>query len=286
VEVTRADSLTTVRRARPLVGTFVAIEASGPPARARHLEAAVRRAFEPIALVDALMSPVRAGSDLARLRAARPGARVRVHPWTLRVLRAAKRWWRLSGGAFDPTAGGRARGTLADLDVGGGPGTGGRANDVFVRARLDLDLGGIAKGFAVDRAIACLRRSRAVRGACVNAGGDLRVFGEVPRAVGIRDAGEPGRLAARVRLANGALATSGRAFAPGPLRALIDPREGRRGVPHRAAVSATVTAPTCLAADALGKIALFAPPETARALLHRARAHAFRLDGARITVLS
>ena len=86
-----------------------------------------------------------------------------------------------------------------------------------------------------------------------------------------------------LRIADGALATSGRAFAPGPLRGLVDPYSGRA---YRGPKSATIAAPTCAAADALSKVALFAPPGKARAILGRARARAFLLDGDRVLQLA
>lgn len=265
--------MTSIRRARPLLGTIVTIEIVGPGSREALLRAA-DRGFEAVERVHALMSPIERGSDVARLRRARPGQIVTVHPWTVSVLRAARRYWQDSGGAFDPAAGGR--GSLADLTLGPG-------RRVRVRGRVELDLGGIAKGSAVDRAIARLRRTPGVRAACVNAGGDLRVFGRAPIVVDVRHPRSPGRIAARVRLSNGALATSGPAFGPGPLRGLYDPFRNR---PYRGSASATAAARTCLAADALSKVALFAPPAKAVALVRRRGGRAFLVDGDRITTLA
>jgi len=71
-------------------------------------------------------------------------------------------------------------------------------------APLDIDLGGIAKGYAVDRALDALRAA-GCHGGLVNAGGDLAVFGARSRGIVCRD-----RLAdsVLVELKDAALATS------------------------------------------------------------------------------
>lgn len=128
------------------------------------------------------------------------------------------------------------------------------------RARLDpegaaLELGGIAKGYAVDRACEVLREN-GVSAGMVWAGGDLRVFGRK------RD-GTPWRIAVRhprkldenltiIALDSGAVATSGdyeRYFEAGGVRYhhIFDPATG---YPARASISTTVFAPTCTGADA------------------------------------
>jgi len=118
-----------------------------------------------------------------------------------------------------------------------------------------LDLGGIAKGFAIDRAIDLLR-SRGVAAALINLGGNVAVFGPAPNgeawSVGVKHPRED-RLIGRIRLSEGAVSTSGdydRFFEVDGVRYnhLIDPRTGWP-VPGLNAV--TVVAPTATAADAL-----------------------------------
>ena len=140
---------------------------------------------------------------------------------------------------------------------------------VHFRRPVTIDLGGIAKGFAVDRAVDALKKAGAISG-IVNAGGDLRVFGDDARAVQIRHPLDPGRTAGTVRLRNRALATSARYFAP----ALFDGRT-RQALPDETSV--TVAAPDCLTADALTKIALGSREETT-VLLAQYEADAFLLE--------
>jgi thiamine biosynthesis lipoprotein len=94
--------------------------------------------------------------------------------------------------------------------------------------------------------------------ACVNAGGDLRAYGEYGFQVAIRDPRQPGRAARHTRLRNQAMASSGsyfsqKAFAEREVSALIDGRDGR---PLTGPLSATVSAPSCMLADALTKVVL------------------------------
>ncbi len=75
------------------------------------------------------------------------------------------------------------------------------------RGTAHLDLGGIAKGYAVDRAIALLVE-RGVRSALVNAGGDLRHVGSESVTIRLRDPADPARLVAAIDIRDAALASS------------------------------------------------------------------------------
>ena len=147
------------------------------------------------------------------------------------------------------------------------------------RRPLILDFGGIAKGYAVDCAIAALR-SHGVESGQVNAGGDLRVFGPRAQPIHVRTGGPQGILLPLVEIADGAVATSayggdrrriaGRRWAT----PLIDPRAG---LPMMSTRTVSVIAPTCMLADALTKVV---------ALRGRAAARVLRDYGASATVLS
>ncbi len=111
---------------------------------------------------------------------------------------------------------------------------------------LAITLDGIAKGYAVDQAVVALRAAGATEG-LVNAGGDLRVFGDELQQIHVRHPGSPGKLIAIGSVKDAAVASSGRYFANS---CLVDPRTMR---PHTTALSATVIAPDCITADALTK---------------------------------
>ena len=129
-----------------------------------------------------------------------------------------------------------------------------------------MDLGGIAKGFAVDCAIEVLR-TFAVERAIVNAGGDLRHHGAWPMSVQVRDPQNAARVATSVLLDNAALAssTAGGFGAVAESASRIRDARGRLLPPL---AGATVQAPTCMLADALTKVVL-ATGDAAHPLLRR-----------------
>ena len=265
------------RRARPLLGTLVEVRAQGASSTA--FDVAADAAFDAIAQVHALMSFHDAGSDLRRIARARAGERLAVHPHTAAVLLRAQRWARVSGGAFDAGCAARAvaRGWLPEPSDGTPPGAlpfedalEVEGHQVRVHAPVWLDFGGIAKGYAVDLAVAKLRRAGVHTGA-VNAGGDLRVFGTLEETVLVRSPFDASELWPVAALRDSACATSasGEVSARTPA---VDAAPAPRSV--------TVLAPTACAADALTKI-VWQQGELASALLRRARARALvvRADG-------
>ena len=257
-----------MRRARPLLGTFVEIAVAG--ARPVEMEAAVEEAFTAVATVHRLMSFHDEASDISRLNRSAFDHPVAVHRWTFEVLDAALEFHRRSAGVFDigvaPAL--QALGLLPRRD-GETPLPSAVAKDAdaiallsdgtvrFCDCAVRIDVGGIAKGYAVDRAVEVLRHCGMGEGV-VNAGGDLAVFGPHPHAIHIRDPRRPQRPMCEVGLRDTALASSAGRFDPlassEPVAsAVIDPRSG---APVHGVVGATVRAPTCVVADALTKIVM------------------------------
>ncbi|HEX5354704.1 MAG TPA: FAD:protein FMN transferase [Aquabacterium sp.] len=227
-----------VRRARPVLGTLVDI---GVPAGA---EAALQAAFEVMQLVQRHMSVFESGSDLRRSLAAEPGQPVALHPWTAEVLQFAQTLHVQSAGLFDVALGSGSW----QLDRQG--------DDCFLirhRASTRIDLGGLAKGWAVDKAVEAAL-AHGASAIWVNAGGDLRVQG-LTLPVVLRD-----ELSGGVRpwaeLQDGALATSD--FRPGARSRLTG---------QVAALHLSVLAPRCAWADALTKV-LAQCPELDQGLAH------------------
>ena len=234
------------------MGTLVAIEARS--ADAALAEEAVNAAFAVVHKVASLLHPTRAGSDLARLNRAAAGCRLPVHPWTVTLLRLSRALCARSGGLFEPALPGA--GSIMHWVPAG-------ACAVVVRQRARVDFGGIAKGYAVDLAVAAMR-SAGIRRGLINAGGDLRVFGDLPWPVTIRT----GPSAVALELRNCALATSdpGCKDQPAEHRGYY---RGDCGPGRRAPRPASVAAQTAAIADALTKIVMFAAPaNSARLLAH------------------
>lgn len=225
------------RRARPLLGTLVDIGlAPGSPAPA----AALAAAFGAIAAVQAALSRFDAASPISRFQQLPAGASLPLPACAQRVLRAAQALQQASAGLFD-------------ISLGSGPAGwrchAGRLHKLQPGVRLDL--GGIAKGHAVDAAVRALQRA-GCPAAWVNAGGDLRVYGDVALPLHLRDA-QHGGARPLGQLRDGALATSH--FAPGSRSNLHRPVAADGLLPPSTpGWQVSVAAPRALWADALTKI--------------------------------
>jgi len=249
-----------MRRAQPWLGTLVDITADGDAQ-------AITLAFAEVALVHRLMSFHDAASDISRLNRAAAGELLEVHPHTWQVLRLAAQIGQLSLGLFNIACAPR----LVDWQCLPRPDDAGKPayhpmlavyqceQEPLMRklAAGWVDVGGIAKGYAVDLAVEALQRAGVAAG-CVNAGGDLRCFGDRAWPVAVRDPRAPQRSGARLELRNEALATSAAYFSARShegrqISALVD---GRNGEPLLMAMSASVRAPRCAIADALTKVVL------------------------------
>ncbi|UCH50037.1 MAG: FAD:protein FMN transferase [Betaproteobacteria bacterium] len=272
-----------VRRARPLLGTLVEITLAGQAESKLH--EAADAAFAEIARIHELMSVHSKESDLYRVNNAAVGSAVPVDTRTWQVLNLAAEISGESNGVFDVTVGAAmmARGALPRM-VNGLPDRQATYRDiellpgdcVRLQRELAIDLGGIAKGYAVDRAV-CILRKHGVPAGCVNAGGDLRAFGDEVQTVHVRDPLEPAIARAEVKLRNRALATSAnyagsRGFDSSGV--VLDPRDKRGVVAGR---SASVRAEDCAVADALAKCVLLTGT-TSALLLRRFGAQGFLIE--------
>ena len=253
---------------------------AGPlSAGTRSFAAAARAVEEVFREADARFSRFRPDSELSRVNVA-AGRWQAVSAMFAELLRRSLDAARATEGLFDPTvlpaliAAGYDRDYDELLRKRPRPPFAARAaarwHDVQLDGRMlflpegaALDFGGIAKGWAVDRAI---ERTSGLRWSMVDAGGDLAIAGRPPRPVPITvaDPWEPAAELAQLGLDGGALATSsvvGRSWAPGQHH-LIDPRTWR---PARTpVVQSTVWAPTCVEAEVLAKWSLLRGPRSLR----------------------
>jgi thiamine biosynthesis lipoprotein len=212
------------------------------------------------------MSFHEAGSDLDRLHCARIGDRISIDARTHEVLGWSARIASASGGLFDPTIAARqvASGLLPRPASAWSPHAAADWRDVELLAShgvrlarpLWIDLGGIAKGYAVDRAVEILAGAGASQ-VCVNAGGDLRLAGARAESIHVRT---PSGVCAdaSVELIDGALATSAESASRRDARCTTSASRmhgrARRALGAQRIVS--VAAPLCVVADALTKVVL------------------------------
>lgn len=280
-----------IRRARPLLGTFVEIEVAG--AAKSEMAAAVDAAFEAVACVHRLMSFHEDDSDVSRLNREAWLRPTEVHAWTFAVLETAVEMNRRSKGIFDiavaPAL--QSMALLPRPDDDRPIAAQARSYDAIellegqtVRFRdrdVRIDLGGIAKGFAVDRALEVLRGAR-MTSALVNAGGDLAAFGPEAQTIHIRHPRDPRRLMCSVEISDEALASTARRYDPVQSAdtvdsAIIDPATGKA---TEASDGVTVRARSCMVADALTKMVMICGTDAIEWLEHyHASALLVCLDG-------
>ena len=277
---------------RMSMGSAYAIAAYGDDAAA--LAAAVEAAFDEVDRIDRLMSHYKPDSPLSRLnREAGQGATVRVDPELFDFIAESLRYSRESDGAFDVTVGPlmkawgffRGEGRLpAPGELDEARGRIGWKHVVldaaartirFERPRMELDLGGIAKGYAVDRAVAVLK-ARGLAAALVSAGGSTTYgLGAPPDESGwkvsIQDPVRSQKTALHVVLKDRALSVSGsyeRSFEVDGVRYshIMDPRTAR---PVQGLLSVAVLSETGTAGDALDNVLFVQGVEWSRTYLSR-----------------
>jgi thiamine biosynthesis lipoprotein len=272
------------------MGTFLTVTGYGPDSGAAR--SAVGAAGRAVFRVDSLMSTWQPESEISHLNdAAGSGQWTQLSPETLEVLLASRLLARVSGGAFDVTVG-------PLMHVWGFRGAGARVpapaaldsarelvgdsvlevDSARARARLQrrgsaVDLGAIAKGYALDLAASAMRAAGASAG-MVDLGGNVLVFGRPPAGreewvIGILDPRDPDGIIGEIRLAEGSVATSGdyeQFFEAGGIRYshIMDPG---RGEPARGTLQTTVVAPTGLQSDGLSTTLFVLGPDRGRAFL-------------------
>jgi len=254
-----------------IMGTRCAVELwSDDAARG---EAAITSVFDDMKRIDRLMSTWKEDTEISRVN--REGSKhpVKISQELFRLLQVSVEYSELTHGAFDITY--ASVGYLYDFKKGVHPDQ--KAIDqalpginwrhmvldakkttvFFTRPGMRIDLGGIAKGYSVDRGIEILQKQGITR-AMVNAGGDTRIIGDRfgrPWVVGVRDPDHEGKMFLRLPLSDTAFSTSGdyeRYFDEDGKRFhhIIDPKTGDSA---RKVRSVTIISGTATRTDALTK---------------------------------
>ncbi len=254
-----------------IMGTETELTAVSTSGRQGDAHVGTAEAEKALRKVEAKLSTYLESSELSLLNASPPGETLDLSPDTLALLRFSKDITDATNGAFDPTfapifslwsRSGRAGQLPSDDDLAAALAACGWQQfdmaDSGASKRVDgarIDLGGIAKGYGIDRAIEALYQNDCA-GGLVNVGGDIRCFG-------IRAEGGKWRIAVKhpfvangqigvLELTEGAVCTSGNYERYSVIEGqryshIIDPRTGR---PTEANPSVTVLAPSATLADA------------------------------------
>ncbi|MHB9108406.1 MAG: FAD:protein FMN transferase [Armatimonadota bacterium] len=275
-------------RAQYLMGTLLEVLVYAPDRP--HADRAISRAFAEVARLEAILSTYRPGSDVSRLNRAPAGQAGAMSPEVIDLLAQSREISEATHGAFDVTVGPlielwrNAAGTdtlpsaealaavrdrvgLRHLSVQG---------ETVCRLRdgVEVNFGGIGKGYALDHAAEVLR-AEGIEAALLNFGGQVLVTGLPPGrtcwTVEVRDPRDPWNPAlhlSALRLVAGSVSTSadyarGLTIAGRPYSHILDPRTGQ---PVAGMRSATVIAPTAAEADALSTALYVLGPEAGRRL--------------------
>lgn len=254
---------------QPIMGTNIHVEFwHEDPAAARDALAAV---IDEMHRIDELMSPFRESSELSAINRGAGAAPVAVSAELLALLERSAEVSRMTDGAFDITY--ASAGRFYDYRKGVRPDEAQLTAAVqaidyryvqidreagtvrFAHPEVYVDLGGIAKGHAVDRGIELLR-ARGIDQAMIAAGGDSRIIGDrrgQPWTVGVQDPRKPGTMAVLLPLEDTAVSTSGdyeRFFERDGVRYhhILDPTTGDSA---REVRSVTILGPEATLTDAL-----------------------------------
>ena len=274
-------------RDEAIMGTAIHVELWSDDAVAA--TAAIDAVMDEMHRIDALMSPYKESSELSRINRDAARQPVAVCAELFDLLDRSLAFSELSGGAFDITyasvghlydyrnrirpsdeqlAAAREAIGYRHLQLDRPSGT-----VRFARAGVRIDLGGFAKGHAVDNAVRLLQQ-RGIANAIVSAGGDSRVLGDRrgrPWTIGIRDPRRPGEVVAVLPLEDTAISTSGdyeRYFERDGVRHhhVLDPHTGRSADRVR---SVTILAPNGLTSEALSKTVFVLGAREGLALIDR-----------------
>jgi FAD:protein FMN transferase len=258
-----------------IMGTRIFVELWAEDDAKQRGEQAIDAVMDEMRHIDDSMSVYKPTSEVSKVNSLAAQQPVTISPELFKLLTTALEYSRITEGAFDITYASvgymydfRARKRPTEQQIQSAlPAVNYRhvlldaatSTVRFTQPGVRIDLGGIAKGYAVDCGIDILR-ARGFTHALVNAGGDSRVIGDrfgKPWVIGIRHPDHPDQVITRVPLTDSAFSTSGdyeRYFDEDGVRYhhIIDPRTGHSASKVR---SATVIAPTATRTDGLSKTA-------------------------------
>ncbi len=268
-----ADDSLVAATSRPaaIMGTSCTLTVVLPSEKSTIAQESLAKAEATLRRIESLMSTYRDDSEVRRLKNASAKQRVALSPETLAVLRASRHFAEVSGGAFDVTAAPlfqlwKRCGKLDRPPTQEEIATARTASswDAFTlledgavkgNSLAEVDLGGIAKGYGIDRAVETMKEAGCV-GGLVEVGGDLRCFGRKPGGhrwrIALRSPAGP-EYAGVLEVESAAVCTSGDYLRFVEIKGIryshiIDPRSG---LPVDTMPSVTVIAPDTTTADGL-----------------------------------
>ncbi|MGJ8675992.1 MAG: FAD:protein FMN transferase [Akkermansiaceae bacterium] len=255
------------QQCKPLLGTYVEISLSGALSKDELFELSLA-GFTEIERIQQLMSFHDTESELSRINQSAHLEIIHISQEMLEVLTLALQLSEMSDGLFDLSVGSELvrRGILPSQlerpkqqtrlrDQANWRAIQLEGNQLQFLEPLQLDLGGIAKGYAVDRALSVMSRMKTTTNEAIdiviNAGGDLCMNHWQGRDIEIRTPISGGKSTMKVPMQNQALATSAAYFLEHD-QVIINPQSGQ---PISTDQSISIFASSCMLADAMTKIA-------------------------------
>jgi len=226
---------------------------------AKGASGAMKEAFGEMERIERVFSKFDEESEIARINMLAGKDEVIIDPEVFDLIERSIYYSRISGGSFDITAQPMKKGRYKDIILDRD-----NLSIRFVERDIKIDLGGIAKGYAVDRAKEILL-SYGIDNALIDIGGNIFALGGAPRKegwdIGIRHPRYKNKVAYKIRLKNKAVATSGDYERPFHI---IDPETG---VPAEGVMSVTVVSDSAEKADALSTAVFVMGIEEGRAFI-------------------
>ncbi len=194
-------SISKISRNRPILGTFVEITAfqnsNCKNFSAEKIAEIIKKTYQKIEQLEAILSAKNKSSAISNLNNA--GHLKNPPIELLTIIKISNFLSRLTSGLFDISAASQLNGSFENIAFS--------PQEICFTKNLQIDLGGIAKGYITDLAAKFLL-NHGIQNAVINAGGDIRILGKMPQPIHVRNPFEPSKYFDLGNFANCAIASS------------------------------------------------------------------------------
>lgn len=214
---------------------------------------AINKAFKEMYRIEDLFNKFDEKSEISRINSLAGQKKVKINPEVFKFIQRCIYYSRITEGAFDITVAPMKKGRYKDIVLDKES-----SSIYFSEEDIEIDLGGVVKGYAVDRAKEILTKA-GIKNALINIGGNMFAMGSPPHRdswrIGIRDPGNNNEIIYRLDLKDKAVATSGDYERPSHI---IDPASG---TPVTLCASVSIVSDSAEKADALSTAFFVMEPE-------------------------
>lgn len=258
------------KRAKPLLGTFIEIWVKS--SNEDHANTAISEAFNVIKNIEACLSFHQESSEVNAINNSYKNTILTISNYLYEILLISKELYIKSNKIFNISFRNNDFDFLNDIDLT-------EENKIKINKEVKIDLGGIGKGFAVDKGVEKLIGSGFQTGG-INAGGDMKIFGKEQQALYIRSPLAQNKAIKIKEDYNCAIATSANYFRNNSHTSPKDPGiinptnkqiwDGNRSI--------SIISPSCAISDALTKVVAMVENSLAEKILNNFKAEAIILE--------